>query len=111
MPIRQFSWVQKYVKTPPTPNKKNESFPPFRAPMVDNFSSPPRNALQDNAPRKIKLFAYVVKHLFKEFRIFRHPRLAIPFTFITFCERLQNNRTYNTMKKSILLLFAALLPL
>ena len=54
--------------------------------MVDNFSEAPRNALQDNAPRKFKLFACVVKHLFKEFRIFRHPRLAIPFIFITFAE-------------------------
>ena len=51
-----------------------------------------------------------MKHLFKEFYIFRHPRLAIPFTFITFAKDYKNNQTYNTMKKSILLLFAALLP-
>ena len=52
-----------------------------------------------------------MKHLFKEFYIFRHPRLAIPFTFITFAKDYKNNRTDNPMKKSILLLFAALLPL
>ena len=45
------------------------------------------------------------------FGIFRHPRLAIPFTFITFAKDYKNNQTDNPMKKSILLLFAALLPL
>ena len=48
-----------------------------------------------------------MKHLFKEFYIFRHPRLAIPFTFITFAKDYKNNQTDNPMKKSILLLFAA----
>ena len=71
------------------PNKK--VFHRFGPPMVDNFSGAPRNALQDNAPRKIKLFECVVKHLFKEFRIFRHPRLAIPFIFITFAKDYKNN--------------------
>ena len=52
-----------------------------------------------------------MKHLFKEFSIFRHPRLAIPFTFTTFAKDYKNNRTDNTMKKSILLLFAALLSI
>ena len=52
-----------------------------------------------------------MKHLFAPFCIFRHPRLAIPFTFITFAKDYKNNRTDNTMKKSILLLFATLLPL
>ena len=52
-----------------------------------------------------------MKHLSGEFYIFRHPRLAIPFTFITFAKDYKNNQTDNPMKKSILLLFAALLPL
>ena len=87
--------------------QEGKSFPPFRTPIVDNFSGAPRNTLQDNAPRKSKLFACVMKHLSGEFYIFRHPHLAIPFTFITFAKDYKNNRTDNPMKKSILLLFAA----
>ena len=64
----------------------------LRASVVDNFLSPPRNSLQDNTPRKSKLFECFVKHLFKEFYIFRHPRLAIPFTFITFAKDYKNNK-------------------
>ena len=52
-----------------------------------------------------------MKHLFTHFGIFRHPRLAIPFTFITFAKDYKNNQTDNPMKKSILLLFAALLSI
>lgn len=52
-----------------------------------------------------------MKHLFATFCIFRHPCLPISFTFITFAKDHKNNQTDNTMKKSLLLLFAALLPI
>ena len=48
--------VQMYYIAAHLPSLERESFPPFRAPIVDNFSCLPRNSLQDNTPRKSKLF-------------------------------------------------------
>ena len=48
--------VAKVRRNSPTSKEKNRKFSTISGPVVDNFSSPPRNALQDNAPRKSKLF-------------------------------------------------------
>ena len=78
--------VQKYYIAAHLPSLERESFPPFRAPMVDNFPPLPRNKLTFSSAPKIQKSVCVVKHLFAPVCIFRHPRLAITFTFITFAE-------------------------
>lgn len=56
--------LQMYTQKPYHASPGQESFPPFRAPMVDNFSGASRKRLTFNAPRKIQTFRGVVKHIF-----------------------------------------------
>ena len=72
---------QKYIKTPPPPSETTESFPPFRGPIVDNFSRPRANLLTLNTAQKIKKIACVMKHLFASFNIFRHSAIGYIILF------------------------------
>ena len=88
---RRDSRGAKVRRNPPTSKEKNRKFSTISGPVVDNFPCPPRKRLTFNAPRKIQTFRCVMKHLFVPFCIFRHPRLAIPFTFITFAKDYKKN--------------------